>query len=327
MAKDTVKWLVILGLIGLGIYYFIGATEPTTQQPDTSGLAPSDLTTTVTINTKDALATSDTNAEVLYYVFKTDTGEFYNSGSTHSDGQDSFDVQWGGEYDVIAFNDSSKKSYHGFLPERTSFIADADEGSVKTINMELIKLGGTQISAVQDPVDLNANISCATGSTQSWQVIWKSNHSNAGILNPILSFSANQTGVDSDGVKITSSGWDEMTCPARFANETFAIYKRWCFRFTGDLGEGAGVVTSAHGLQTTKGTIKYHDTNDPGCGATACTSGACPVYEIQISDEQMYAKPGYVTNGVDYMIVAAEDDSDTDLGSEDSAKGFLGIAG
>lgn len=307
--RTELTTFLVIGLLILGGWYlWKGQGTTTTQTPQ--GLVPSDLTTTITLNTKDALATSPTNAEINWYVFK-DTGEFYKEGSTSGDGQDSFDVQYGGSYKLIAYNDTSATSGVGFLPEETAFTADTGEGSVKTVNMKLYKLGGLEISSARDPVDLNSQVDGdVAGTTVSIQVLYKVNVSNTAILNPIVRVQGNSSCIDADGVKVSTSGYTAIDCPSRLTN--VAAERDWCFKY-------AGVVKSGDGLRTVDGSIKFKD-------ATACPTG--DNVTISMLDEQMYRTPGYVTDGyLTGFLKGAEDTSDTDTGSVDSTTSKIGFAG
>ena len=87
MADRGYLWIIGIALIVVGLQAgwfdnLIGGSD------DVRGdipIYPSDLETTIDLNTKDALATTDINANVTYYVFKAGTGEFIKSGTT-SDG-------------------------------------------------------------------------------------------------------------------------------------------------------------------------------------------------------------------------------------------------
>lgn len=308
MAKLGIVEILIIGLLAFAVYN-IYIDKPQTTQP-TDNLVPSDLITTITLNTRDALATSPTNVDTNYYVFKS-TDEFYKEGTTGSDGSDSFDVQYGGNYKMIVFNDSGGD---GFLPVYTDFIADSTEGSVKTINAELFRQSGLSISDVRDPIDLNQNISYTAGSTESWNLVYKANVSNRAVLNPILIIDGNKSGIDSDGIMVSSSGWDEIDCPNRLAQT--AGRKLWCFEYD-------GTVTSADGLQSVDGSVKWHDSTVPG----ACGSGGNVTIDFSMADSQMYRESNYVSEGYGAFKVGAEDAVDADVGQGDSATDHLGCSG
>jgi len=308
IGKTDLTTVLLIALVLGGGYYLVTSMQDG-EGPKT-GLVPADLKTTITLNTKDALATSSTIAPVNYYVFKANTGEFIKEGTTNGDGQDAFDVQYGGSYKIIAYNDTSATSGAGFLPEEITFVADNEEGSLKTINMELNKVGGLQIIDVRDPVDLNGNISYGAGSTQSFQILYKNNVSNAAVLNPTIVLEGNRTGIDSDGIKIVTSGYSSVDCPNRLTLR-FSANRFWCFKYN-------GVVTSSDGIQTVDGTIKFDDTSSPG------TTSHLGVYLL---DEQQVKKANYIQAGSSAFYTAAEDTADADVGAVDSTSDFVGYAG
>jgi hypothetical protein len=309
--KSELTTFLLIGLVIVGGFYLINNMQ-TEQDDDGEGYIPSDLTTTITLNTKDALATTSTNANIDYFVFKKKSGEFYKEGTTSS-GSDSFDVQALGSYRLLAYNDTSATSGAGYLPEEIEFKANDKEASVKTINMKLNKVGGLEVVDFRDPVDLNNNISYTAGSTQSFQILYKCNVSNAAILNPIIVLEGNRTGIDSDGVKTSTSGYEEVDCPNRLSL-TDSANKFWCFEYD-------GTVTSASGIQTVDGTIKFDDTNDPGHSATG------PHMTVYMIDQQQIKEPDYVTEGYDSFYIDAEDTDDSDVGCVDSTKTYLGYNG
>lgn len=302
---EIVMWILV-GLLVVGLYYGFIKTPTTTTTTTPTNLIPADLITTITLNTKDALATTPTSADTGYYLFKS-TGEFYKEGTTGSDGQDSVDVQYGGSYKLVVFNDSAGD---GWLPEEKSFTADSDEGSVKTINMQLIRESGITIQDVRDPVDLNENISVSVGGTASFQILYKANVSNRGVLNPWIFLEGNQSGIDADGIKITTAGWTKKECPSRLT--TAATRRLWCFNYE-------GVITSAMGLQTVDGSIKIHDTINPGIGAGA---GGRTNVSVRMADSQMWREPDYIVLGyTDGLKKGAENAAASDVGQGDTVLG------
>jgi len=307
MAKLDIATLVIIGLFAFSAYMIYQSSQTGV---DTEGLAPADLTTSITINALDALATTPTAVDAQYYIFKSD-GTFYKEGETGSDGQDTVDVQWGGSYKLIIYNESNVwgSSGGGYIPEMTTFEANNEAGSIKTINVALNKVGGLEISDVRDPVDLNGNISYSAGSTQGWELLYKVNVSNAAIYHPVLVVDYNQTGIDSDGVKVATEGWTKITCPHRLTSASGRI--KTCFEYN-------GIVTSAMGLQKISGSIKFDDTNSPGTGSVA---------EFKLIDTMMYREPDYKIAGEKAFLYGQEDTQDNDVGAGDSWSDVLGFAG
>ena len=301
MANKDFATIAIIVLLAAAVY-LVWQSSQGTDIPD--NLIPSDLKTTVTLNTYDALATTPTAADVQYYIFKSN-GEFYKTGETGSDGQDSVDLQYGGDYDLIAYNESNAWSSTGggYIPVETSFQADSGEGSIKTINMKLYKVGGMTVTDVLDPVDLNSNISRTAGSTESVNVLWKVNVSNTAIYRPVLVVDYNQTGIESDGIKVSSAGWTETDCPHRLTTGSGRV--KACFIYDDD----DHVVLSSDGIQTIRTTIQIDDST-----AVGTTSHA----EYQIIDTMMYREPDYVTAGKSAFLYGQEDSADSDVGAGDS---------
>lgn len=304
MAKnDTLLVIVIIAVAG---FFLINSgvidLGGNGNDGNSDNLAPSDLKTSVTLNTRDALATTDTNADVDYFVFKK-SGEFYKSGSTSS-GSDSFDVQYGGTYELVAYDDDDAGS--DYYPEMIEFTANTGEGSVKTINMALNKESNVTISSARDPVDLDANISASAGSTVSWQVLFEVTNSNAATKNPIIVVDVNTTSTDDVSVK----GYEETDCPSRLS--TASNRKKYCFR-------KEAVIKSSDGIQTVDGSIQFDATNGPS------TTNPNEGINVTILDEQAYLEPGYVTEGRSGLVIAAEDSSDSDVGAADSTTELIGF--
>ena len=174
---------------------------------DAGGLYPSDLKTTVTLNTGNKLATTATNANVSYYIFDS-AGNYLKEGTT-SAGTASFTVPTGGKYTLIAYADGTGTDY---LPVEIDFSTDGDDLSsraVKTVNIDLMRESNTTINAVQDPVDLNANLSVSAGATVNFNLLISAEISNAAINKPVVRLEYNNTNIETSNCPTLS----EVTCP------------------------------------------------------------------------------------------------------------------
>jgi len=230
--------LLTYALIGIGIYFVVSSGALgglfSSKTETVTDLYPSDLKTTITLNTQDKLATSPTDVTTDYFVF-TSGGAFLSNGQTSS-GTDSFTVPTGGNYKIIAFLDSVTE----FLPVEATFStdgADPTKRSVQTVNLELYKSSNATISTVRDPVDLDGNVTCtAANSACHFDVLFYATTSLATIGKPVIEIDVNSTAFDD----ITMSGLSEVPCPSRLTTESART--NWCFATGKDIPSSEGIV-------------------------------------------------------------------------------------
>lgn len=290
-ASNAWIWIV---LIAVGVVLYTngslngilggGASTPT---PDKTILYPSTLETTITLNTKDALATTDTNANVSYYVFKSD-GSFLKSGTTAT-GTASFTVNYIGDYEILAYSDST------YYPVTSTFTVE--EGAAqKTINLALNAVSNLTVVTVRDPVDFDQNMSCSAGATSDFEVIYKTTKANAATYKPVIVVDANST----SSKTVTMSGLTAVGCPSRLT--TSAGRQKYCFQ--------ADTVASTAGQTAKKGTITW--SASPAVGASEQTT-------ISVLDTQEYADTNFATIGKAAFHEGTQNPADlSNVGASDS---------
>jgi len=296
MAKNTGMIVIIVAVVAILAVTQGWIDNPfaggTTTGPSQEGAYPSDLETTITLNTKDALATTDTDATVNYYVFKS-TGEYLKSGTTAS-GTASFTVNWAGDYEVLAFYDTGTK----FYPESISFTANGGEGAQKTINMGLMPDSNATVNDLRDPVDLNNNVSVGLGQSVNFELIYSVTSASSAIKDPVIVFDVNQSTVSD----ISFGGLSKVTCPTRLTS--LATHYKICFQDT--------TLKATEGVRTRQGAILFS-------GSTTQSTLNTEYMEVTILDTQMYADPNYASIGRSAFKLGTEDPNDnSNVGATDS---------
>ena len=297
------KWIVLVAIIGVVLFLtgYLKIPSTGTGTTDTGAITstiecPSDGKTSVQLTTIDELASSATNANVSYYVFKSD-GSFYKSGTT-SAGTASFDVQCAKEYKLIAYADDGTAP--DYYPTEVTFTSDGDDPSVKALNIALKKEGGSIISTVRDPVDLNTKIAVGAGVTSGVEVVFKSNISNAATKDIGIVVDVNSTEVQ-DVTANVGSGFAKITCPRRLTSN--AGRTKYCF-------EKDGFITSADGTQVYGFSIKF--------SSTTTTTGDNATFTA--IDRGMYQNPDWNVKGISAFLTDYENKNDnTNVGQTDSS--------
>lgn len=301
MAKGYVWIIGIVGLLILwqmGVFNGLGSQTPA---PNPSGVvnngAPSTQLTAITLNTKNALATSDVNANVSYYLFGKD-GSFISTGSTVA-GTATFNVQYGNTYDLLVYSDSA------YYPAEVSFTADSGQGAAKTINIGMNPVSNITISKVRDPIDLDQNITTGLGTSVNFEIVYYVTVASAETYKPVIAVVVNQTAVQD----VNLAGLSKVTCPARLS--TTAATKRVCFQ--------APTVKTTDGVQVQKGTILFS-------GSTAAPTTDTLV--AQVLDTQEYANPNYAVTGRSAFNEGTENPNTlANVGAADSATASIQFAG
>lgn len=295
MAKNNMVIWLIVGVIAVFAWQsgWLNFGSDNAKSP----IVPSDLTTTVTLNTGDMLATSATNTNVSYYVFSSD-GAYLKEGTTGASGTASFTVPVNGVYSMILYADGATTDY---LAQEVSFNTN-DGSATKTINVDLIKESTVDISSLRDPVDLDNNITRTAGSTVSFDILYSVNTSNAAINKPIIVATANQTAVDS----VSISGYSVVDCPRRLS--VSSGYELWCFA-------SSAQIKSSDGVQTAKASALLNAVSAPVNGSNI---------SVTIIDQGIYRESAYKTLGKSAFKYGAENPSDrTDVGAKDSDAGTI----
>lgn len=264
-------------------------------------LYPSDLKTTVTLNTGDALATTATNANVSYYVFDS-SGKYLKEGTTSS-GTASFTVPSGGNYRILIYDDSSATAAIDYLPIEVTFSTDGDspaDRAVTTVNVDLFRESNITVEAIRDPVDLDRNVSQGVGQTVNFEVLISAETSNAVINKPILRIEGNSTCLE----LVTFPSLDAVTCPDRITLSTER--KAWCFKYNDQ-------VKSSDGIKTFAGNLKMD-------ASTACpTASDVDNVNITVMDTGIYKEANYKTAGYSAFKYGSENPiSNANIGAGDS---------
>jgi len=294
MAKNT-GMIVILVAIGLIVlvgqgYIDLGGLMGGREGVSQGEAFPSDLETTITLNTKDALATTDTDATVSYYVFKSN-GEFVKSGTTSS-GTASFTVNWAGDYEVLAYYDTGTK----FYPESITFTADGGEGAQKTINMGLIPASNITIDLARDPVDLDGNITVGTGQQVNFDLLYHVTDASSATYKPVITVDVNRTSVSD----VSLGGLPEVACPDRLSVDSGR--KLMCFQDS--------TLKSIEHIRILQGSILFSSSTAPGTGTE--------YMKFDVIDTQMYADPNYAVKGRSAFKEGTEDpNDDSNVGASD----------
>lgn len=297
-ATNPLIWVVIILAVGF-LLYQQGVFAPAEKVKEAD--LPSDLQTTVELSFKDALATTETNAgSVLWYLFNGD-GSFYDSGTAAS-GAASVTTRVNRDYTLYGYTTTEG----GYIAKKTEFNTGSDPK--KSLTIKMIKRSGLEVSALDDPIDLNQNISGTLGATEEVRVKWKCNVSNAGSMAPILVLETNGTAYGVEDVTMTKTDtgggkWTKITCPDRKSpsatNQKLYCFKRDTYAYASD-----GVIISYV-------SIKFDDTVTVGGGDSAA------YLQAQLIDTGMYLESGY--DSLSGVLFGAEDDADADVGAGDSA--------
>jgi len=303
MAKQNMLvWLVVAGIA----IYFIstgGFLEGLTGSGDVDTLYPSDLKTTITLNVGDELATSATNVNASYYVFTSD-GDYLKEGVTGSDGTADFDVPTAGHYKLLVFNDYGAVADTDYLPEVMTFSTDGDDPTkraVQTINIKLQKESNATIEAVQDPLDLNANVTASKGTTVAFNLLISAESSDAAINEPVVRLHYNGSIIES----VKMGDLAEESCPDRVT--TSSEFEDQCFKI-------GGRIKASDGIQYYSGTLKMDSVH--------FVSGVSPVdnaVNFTILDTGIYRRADYKTAGFDAFEYSTENPvSNANIGAGDS---------
>ena len=273
---------------------------------DVDNLYPSDLKTTVTLNTGDALATSATQATVNYYVFTSD-GNYLKEGTTSS-GTASFTVPTAGHYKLIAYYDATAGGgTSDYLAYETTFSTDGNDPTgraVQTVNMDLYKESNATIQAFRDPVDLDSNITVGAGQAVHFDILISATTAHAAVGKPVFLIDLNS----SEFSDVKMSGVTKVSCPDRVS--TAAQHKHYCFQYS-------DMITSDSGIMMFTGTLYADSSNAP-------TSNS--LVNATVIDTGLYLEPNYKTVGYSALRFGTENPiSNADVGAADTAASSLTV--
>lgn len=296
-ATSPLVWVAI-ALVVVFLLYRGGVFEG--EEAIDKVVLPSDLQTDVSLTCKDELATTETLVNCSYIVFNGD-GTYYdkNTEGVGSDGTDTFTARVDRSYDMWVYHDGAESV--GYIAKKVSFSTGSEPK--KPVTVTLVKRGGLEVSALDDPIDLDTNLTGTAGATEEFRVKWKVNVSNSGVHDPILRIEVNGTRTVVEDLTITkadSAGgkWDEITCPGRL-DPALAEQKLYCFKRDKDAYSADGVILTYVSMII----------GSSGAGSTSTIKG-------MLVDSCIWLEPGYTTiSGINF---GAEDHTEADVGITDS---------
>ena len=297
-AQNAMIWVVVALVGGFLLFQggFFDGKEPVV--PGVPSVGPSDQQTTFDLAFKDELATTETAvSSALWYAFKASDGAYVNSG-TASSGTSSFTTNYGEDYDIWSYT----TGYAGYIAKKTRVSASAAKVPV---TITLIKRGGLDVVGVDDPIDLDANLTGTAGATEEFRAKWKVNVSNAGSLDPFFYFETNSTSTGVEDLTISkadSAGgtYTEIDCPSRLT-QTSTKEVFYCF-------QRDKMALSTDGVIITYATVLIDGTTAPGDN---------DVIRVRMGDSGMYLEPGY-TN-IAGILFGFEDDANAMVGAPSDA--------
>jgi hypothetical protein len=306
MAKDNKVFIwILVGVIALLAFGVINLPLGGNNNAgdDADDLYPSTLTTTITLNTGDALATSATQATVKYYVF-TASGNFLKEGTTSS-GTASFSVPTSGDYKIVAYYDEGGTDY---LPIEKTFSTNGDNPqgrAVQTVNMDLYKESAATISAVRDPVDLDTNITASAGASVDFDVLIKATTAYAALNNPVIVVDVNSSEWQDASIGTLS----EVVCPSRLTSGTER--EKYCFQYDNK-------ILSSDGIEMFSGNLVADSANAPA---------SLSQVNITVIDAGLYIEPNYKTSGYNAFKMTSLQNplSKADVGAADSSTSTLTV--
>ncbi len=294
---NPVIWIAVV-LIAIYFAYSAGYIGGPADDGVDDELVPSDLQCDLILKFKDELSTTDTNVNASYIMFNGD-GTFFDSGEAGDDGKDTVTARVNTDYDIWAYNKLGESS--GYLAKK--FSANCGNKPKHTVTTKLVLRGGLTLSAMDDPVDLNQNISGTAGATEEFRAKWKVNVSNSGVRKPIIVYETNGTRTVIEDITITkadSAGgkYTEIPCPGR-KDPSLVEHTLYCFQRDSDAYATDGTII-------TYAVVKI--------GSTA--PGDLSWIQGQLIDTALYLEPGYST--IDGIKFGAEDEQENLLGGADT---------
>lgn len=291
-------WVWILLIVGAVVIwnggYLDNLLNPTpTPAPSSNIGAPSTGLTAITINTRDALTATDTNANVSYYIFTKD-GKLYTSGTTVA-GTATLNVAYGQDYDVIAFSDST------YYPVRGSF--SATSAAPSPLNLGLNAVSNATVSVSDDVTGTTTNISVGLGAQTGFRTYYYVTTASASIYEPVIVVDVNQTSV----AGVSMVGMSTTTCPKRLTSSAGRV--KYCFQ--------APSITKASGTVTAKGSILFSSSTTPSTADSAT---------VMVIDTQAYLDPNFVAM-TGYHEGTENANTHANVGASDSAAATIGFQG
>lgn len=309
MAKNNNFWLWIGAFVVVALalgWISIPSGIFSSGDDGVSELYPSDLKTTITLNTGDALSTTATATTVNYYVFDS-AGKYLKEGTTSS-GTASFTVPTGGNYKMIIYYDATAGGgTSDYLPQVVEFSTDGDnpEGrALQTVNVDLYKESAATINSLRDPVDLDSNITASAGAAVHFDVLISATTAYAALNKPVVLMTVNSSAWQDIDMNSLSS----VDCPDRVS--TVSGYQDYCFKYD-------SMLTSGEGIKMFTGTL-YAD--------AALAPASNSKLNATILDTGMYIEPDYKTKGFEAFKYGTENPlNNAEVGAADSSVSQLTV--
>lgn len=303
-------WLIIVILLVAVVAFDIGGVDskflhlfhkegaaPTTPTGGGEAVTPSSGLCEFTLNTKDALTSTNTNADVTYVIFEADSGAQKKSGSTSS-GTASFDLDFGKNYKIVGYLDSGSTDYYwedevlleGQSAPVTTFTCDQP-----TLTGYMYLVGETPLNTtkLRDPNDFDSNVSLPASGTASFDVLLKTSESYKGTRYPAIIFDANTTSIDN-----IECGGSTISVPSRIT--TTSGYKKIAESLDREY------------IKSKDGTVVV------SCSVTALSSAPATTDYLNITtmDKTFWVK-AQADNIADYIEGYQNDETSSDIGVED----------
>jgi len=313
MAKNN-QWVIFI-IIGLIVAVMMGwVALPNINLGGGNGNEdsyPSDLKTSVTLYTGDALATTPTNVNASYYIFDS-SGNYLKEGTTSS-GTATFTVPTGGNYKYIVYDDTSGTANLDYIYKEGTFSTDGEDvtgRALKTVTVDLYRESNTTISLVKDPLDNDANISVGLGQTASFDVFISTETSKAAINNPVILVKANASCIE----EVNFPALTKVPCPDRVT--AGADRNQYCFKRD-------GIILSSEGIVTLSANILLDSSTE--CDTSGSEAEHLLIY---ILDTGIYKEPDYRVKGYSAFKYGTENPADnSNIGAGDSEVAYIGLAG
>jgi hypothetical protein len=222
------------------------------------GTCPSSGITTYTLNVQDALASTATNVNAEYFVF--DGSKLVKEGTTGTTGTTTFDLNCGGNYNVLLMNSTSVIGYYSQVKSLSP------SQSSDTVTASLTRYGQAKILGIENPADpaRAGNTTLGASAVKQFDLKFVANQTERGYNSPIILCQANVTSVAnvnigsfSDGTPVSSV----VVLPKRVTAAAGYVYYAW---------EYNKMLTPVMGVITASGSITATSSTPLGTDAMTC---------------------------------------------------------
>lgn len=282
--------LVVIGIVLIAFLWNAGVFESKTS-PEPSANVPSDLSVTVTLNTRNALSATGANANVSYYIFGAD-GKYVTEGTTAA-GTASVSLNALASYQILTLQATT------YAPKVTAYTVPSGVGS-DTIAIDMYPLATPVVDSVQDALGdtTDSNITLGLGAQKGFKIYYSAGNASSEVYKPVIVVDYNTSSTAASGIAI--SGLSTVTCPDRLTTATGR--SKVCF-------QDASLKT-ANSPMVLSGSVKASDTITPGSN---------DVLTFTVIDTMMYANPNYKSVGISAFVEGTQNANDkSNVGTPDS---------